>query len=218
MDPIAPRRSLREEIASQLRAAIVTGHLRPDTVYSALGLAADFGVSVTPVREAILDLAKEGLVGIAKNKGFRITALSDDELDEITEIRTLLEVPAVAARACQLSPEQLAELETLAVSIVDAARAGDLTAYLAADAAFHKHLLGTGKNRQLTQIILDLRNRTRLYGLDALVESKQLIHSAEEHLELVNLLRDGRPTAVARLMRRHLSHVRGIWAGPATTS
>ncbi|WP_246002517.1 GntR family transcriptional regulator [Allorhizocola rhizosphaerae] len=213
MERIAPRRSLREEVTAQLRAAIVAGHLRPGVVHSVPVLAAQFGVSATPVREAILDLAKEGLIGIVKNKGFRISALSDEELDEITEVRELLEIPAVAACAGKLSTDQLSELETLAVSIVDAARAGDLAAYLAADAAFHKRLLGTGKNRQLMRIILDLRNRTRLYGLDALVESKQLIHSAEEHVELVKLLRAGRREPVARLMRRHLSHVRGIWAG-----
>lgn len=196
-----------------MRAALIAGHLRPGVVYSVPTLAAQFGVSPTPVREAILDLAKEGLVTIVKNKGFRITALSDEELDEITAVRALLEVPSVAALAGKLSPAGLHELETLAISIVDAARAGDLTAYLEADTRFHTHLMGTLGNRLLVQTVTELRNRTRLYGLDTLAADKQLIPSAEEHVELVSRLRSGDRKAVERLMRQHLSHVRGIWAG-----
>jgi DNA-binding GntR family transcriptional regulator len=164
------------------------------------------------VREAILDLAKEGLVSIAKNKGFRVSELSERELDQITEVRALLEIPTVTALHGTLSPGQLTELRLLADAIVTAAQKQDVVAYLAADTAFHETLLGLSGNTRLVEIVTDLRNRTRLYGLDALVHSGQLVDSAAEHLELVSLLESGRADDVAKLMRRHLSHVRGIWA------
>ncbi|GAA2910803.1 hypothetical protein GCM10011428_26590 [Streptomyces violaceus] len=78
--------SHRERVADALRAALIAGELRPGEVYSAPGLAARFGVSATPVREAMLDLAKEGLVDTVPNKGFRVTAVSERQLDEYTHI------------------------------------------------------------------------------------------------------------------------------------
>ncbi|GAB2930885.1 GntR family transcriptional regulator [Micromonospora polyrhachis] len=206
------RQSLREEVAQALRAAIVAGQLRPGTIYSAPTLAGQFGVSPTPVREAILDLAKEGLVTIAKNKGFRISSLSDEELDEITEIRELLEIPVVAKQVGRLSAEQLKRLRALADSVVAAASRGDMVGYIEADTAFHLTLLSSAGNRRLVDMIAHLRNRTRLYGLDALVKSGQLVASADEHVQLVELLETGNREAVTDLMRRHLRHVRGIWA------
>ena len=70
------RRSLREEITELLRAAVMAGELQPGVTYSAPSLAEQFGVSATPVREAMLDLEKEGLVEIVRNKGFRVTSPS----------------------------------------------------------------------------------------------------------------------------------------------
>jgi DNA-binding GntR family transcriptional regulator len=206
------RQSLREEVAQALRAAIVAGQLRPDVTYSAPTLATQFGVSPTPVREAILDLAKEGLVTIVKNKGFRIRSLSERELDEITEIRELLEIPVVADQVGRLSAGQLRELSALADAIVTAASRGDVVAYIEADHEFHLTLLRAGGNLRLVETVADLRSRTRLYGLDALVESGQLVASANEHVELVKLLAAGDREPVVDLMRRHLRHVRGIWA------
>ncbi|MGN6600433.1 MAG: GntR family transcriptional regulator, partial [Actinomycetes bacterium] len=96
--PLVPgRQSLRERAADALRAALVAGEMRPGVTYSAPSLAAQFGVSATPVREAMLGLAKEGLVEAVRNKGFRVTELSDRDLDEITELRSLVEVPTVGA-------------------------------------------------------------------------------------------------------------------------
>ena len=75
--PLGGRRRLRDEVAAALRAALIAGELRPGEVYSAPVLAARFGVSATPVREAMLDLVREGLVDTMPNKGFRVTELSD---------------------------------------------------------------------------------------------------------------------------------------------
>ena len=72
-----PRISYRERVVDALRAALIAGELRPGEVYSAPALAGRFGVSATPVREAMLDLVREGLVDTVPNKGFRVTAVSN---------------------------------------------------------------------------------------------------------------------------------------------
>ncbi|MCX4419825.1 GntR family transcriptional regulator [Streptomyces mirabilis] len=204
--------SYRERVADALRAALIAGELRAGEVYSAPTLAARFGVSATPVREAMLDLAKEGLVDTVPNKGFRVTAVSEKQLDEYTHIRSLIEIPTTVQLATTADPVSLEALRPAAREIVTAAAAGDLIAYVEADIRFHLGLLALAGNAHLVEVVGDLRKRSRLYGLHALVEAGRLQDSAEEHLELLDALVDRDPEAVRRVMTRHLGHVRGLWA------
>jgi DNA-binding GntR family transcriptional regulator len=204
--------SYRERIADALRAALIAGELRPGEVYSAPTLAARFGVSATPVREAMLDLAKEGLVDTVPNKGFRVTAVSEKQLDEYTHIRALIEIPIVADLAMTAEPVSLEALRPAAREIVQAAAAGDLVAYVEADTRFHLGLLALAGNAHLVEVVGDLRKRSRLYGLTALLEGGRLLASAEEHLELLDALTARDRNTVREVMTRHIGHVRGLWA------
>jgi DNA-binding GntR family transcriptional regulator len=181
-------------------------------VYSAPTLAARFGVSATPVREALLDLVKEGLVDAVPNKGFRVTAVSERQLDEYTHVRALIEIPTVVELTRTAAAESLEALRPAAREIVAAATAGDLIAYVEADTRFHLGLLALAGNAHLVEVVRDLRGRSRLYGLTALVEAGRLRDSAEEHLELLDALLARDESAVRAVMTRHLGHVRGLWA------
>ncbi|MGW0557333.1 GntR family transcriptional regulator [Streptomyces sp. NPDC002926] len=209
---ITARERLRDQVAHALRAALISGELRPGEVYSAPGLAEDFGVSATPVREAMLDLAREGLVEPVRNKGFRVTEVNERDLDQYTEIRTLIEVPMVGRITRSASREDLEALRPVAEEIVRAAREHDLIGYLEADRQFHLTLLGLAGNERLVETVGDLRKRSRLYGLTALDERDQLLPSAEEHLELLDLMLAGDAKAAEACMTRHLGHVRSLWA------
>ncbi|MEU6283260.1 GntR family transcriptional regulator [Streptomyces sp. NPDC047028] len=206
------RSSFRERVAEALRAALIAGELRPGEVYSAPSLAARFGVSATPVREAMLDLAKEGLVDTVPNKGFRVTAVSDRQLDEYTQIRALIEIPTVVELARTADRVSLEALRPAAREIVAAAAAGDLIAYVEADTRFHLGLLALAGNTHLVEVVADLRGRSRLYGLTALVEAGRLLASADEHLQLLDALLERDEKAVHAIMTRHLGHVRSLWA------
>ncbi|MFC8195459.1 GntR family transcriptional regulator [Streptomyces sp. NPDC057298] len=204
--------SYRERVADALRAALIAGELRPGEVHSAPALAARFGVSATPVREAMLDLAKEGLVDTVPNKGFRVTAVSEKQLDEYTHIRSLIEIPTTVGLAARADSAALEALRPVAREIVTAAAAGDLIAYVEADIRFHLGLLALAGNDHLVEVVGDLRGRSRLYGLHALVEAGRLEASAEEHLEILDALAARDEEAVRAVMTRHLGHVRGLWA------
>ncbi|MFF9912487.1 GntR family transcriptional regulator [Streptomyces sp. NPDC013457] len=168
---ITARERLRDQVAHALRAALISGELKPGAVYSAPGLAEDFGVSATPVREAMLDLAREGLVEPVRNKGFRVTEVDERDLDQYTDIRLLIEVPTVGRVTLTLSG-----------------------------------------NARLVETVGELRKRSRLYGLTALDERGELLPSAEEHLELLDLMLAGDVRGAEECMVRHLSHVRSLWA------
>jgi DNA-binding GntR family transcriptional regulator len=209
-------RSLRSQVVDALRGALVAGELEPGVVYSAPTLAARFGVSATPVREAMLDLVKEGLIEAVRNKGFRVRALSERDLDELTEIRELLEIPTVARLAGQVSTVDISRLGRIAGRIEKAAAAGDLIGYVEADRDFHLQLLGLAGNERLVAVVGELRARARLYGLQRLADQGELDASAHEHAALLDALAAGEALAVEKLMRQHLGHVRGIWARSST--
>lgn len=210
---VGSRTSLRDEAIKTLQAAIIAGELRPDVVYSAPTLAAQLRMSATPVREAVLDLVNQGLVETVRNKGFRVVELDAAELDELTEVRLLLEVPAVRLLARRgLGAEEYARLKHLATQIERAAVRNDMIAHNKADLEFHTALLGLLSNKTLVATVQSLRLRSRLYGMSRLADSGQLLPTSHEHIELLDLIRDGDAAGAARLMRQHIGHVRGSWA------
>lgn len=210
--PLAQRENLRDSVANALRAAVISGELKPGEVYSAPMLGARFGVSATPVREAMLDLVREGLVISLRNKGFRVTEVSDADLDEVAAVRQLIEPPTIRDVVATIPAADYPRLRRLAEDIVVAAEAGDLIAYIEADRVFHVTLLAYSGNQKLVDVVSDLRSQTRLLGLTPLVESGRLVPSATEHHELLDLVEAGDGKGAEQLMRRHIGHVRGLWA------
>lgn len=208
--------SLREQVARALRAAIVSGELEPGEVYSAPGLGARFGVSATPVREAMLDLVRENLVTTVPNKGYRVTTMDEADLDDITELRMLIEPPLAAQVTPAIPDEDLPALREMARAIIDGALAGDLVAYTEADRTFHLRLLEYAGNPRIGALVADLRAHTRLYGLASLLESGELEESAREHDIILDAIEARDPQEVERLMRAHISQTRGRWAHPSS--
>jgi DNA-binding GntR family transcriptional regulator len=205
--------SLREQAGQVIRASILAGELEAGEIYSATVLAERLGVSPTPVREAMLDLANVGLVEAVRNRGFRVLTPDDRDLDEIGEMRLMLEVPATRQVVERASDKDLAALERVVADIEAAADKGDLSAYLLADRQFHIGLLELTGNRRLARLVEQLRDQTRLIGLKELAESGRLAESTQEHGEILRALQARDADRAEELMRVHIEHTRGIWAG-----
>ncbi|WP_223199437.1 GntR family transcriptional regulator [Solihabitans fulvus] len=215
---VRQRESLRDQVTEALRSFLVTGQLKPGQIYSAPVLASELGVSATPVREAMLDLVREGLVETVRNRGFRVTQVSDGELDAMAELRGLIEIPTMAAvaRHCVGAIAEAAEaLRPLAEEMVEAAAAKDLGRFITLDTDYHLSFLALHGNRHIVDVIRTLRGRTRLYGLRLLAERGTLTQHATEHLEILGAALDRDPEAMTRIMTVHIGHVRRLWAGRA---
>ena len=210
--------SLREQARKVIRGLIITGQMHPDQLYSVPRLATDLGVSATPVREALLDLAREGLLEPVRNRGFRVVALSSKERNDIFAIRVLLEVPSVAeiARA-GLAPAQLAELRELAAATKRAADAGNLIEFLETDRTFHVGLIEALGNKPLAELVETLRDRVRLRGFEKGSSREYIAQSAAEHFQLLDFLSKQDEAGAVAVMRRHLERSRDVWGdGPGT--
>lgn len=210
----APRRmperfSVRDQVLEALRAALVSGELRPGTVHSAPALAARYGVSATPVREAMQLLAREGAVEVLPNRGFRMVERSSRDLAELAEIRALLEVPVVLGLARSVPSDRWEALRPLAEATVTAAALGDRAAYAETDRAFHRAMLELSGNRQLVAVADELHRRAQwpLAAPHPLRPTRraELVADATEHAVLLEALVAGDVVTVESLVREHFS-------------
>jgi DNA-binding GntR family transcriptional regulator len=207
--------SLREQAQQVIRASILAGDLVAGELYSASTLAERLGVSPTPIREAMLELANGGLVEPVRNRGFKILTPDDRDLDEISQLRLMLEVPAMRIVAERASDADLAELREIVERIEATAAAADVAGFLLADRAFHLGMLELTGNGRLVRLVAQLRDQTRIAGITALAREGNLAKSAAEHRDILDALAERDPDMAEVLMKRHLVHTRGIWAGRA---
>ncbi|WP_328941954.1 GntR family transcriptional regulator [Streptomyces sp. NBC_00250] len=212
-EPAAPapasrvvRHSVRGQILDALRTALVGGELVPGEVYSAPALGERFGVSATPVREAMQRLAVEGAVEVVPNRGFRVTERTPRELAELAEIRALIEVPVMLRLARTVPAARWAELRPLAEATSTAAARGDRAHYAEADRAFHRAVLSLAGNEQLLAVADDLHRRSQWPLISApAVRHGVLVADAAEHTALLDALIAHDLPVVEALVREHFT-------------
>ncbi|MBU6533295.1 GntR family transcriptional regulator [Streptomyces mayonensis] len=203
--PLVQRSSVRGQVLDALRNALATGELRPGEVYSGPVLGERFGVSATPVREAMQQLALEGAVEVVPNRGFRVVERGEGELAELAEVRELIEVPVWLRLARTVPAERWAELRPLAEATVRAASAGCPAPYAEADRAFHRAVLALAGNEQLVRIAGDLHRRAQWppAGAPSVRGRADLVADAHEHTALLDALIAGDQDVVRTLVGAH---------------
>lgn len=204
--------TLRAQAETAIRGMIITGEIAQGELYSAPELAKQLGVSATPVREAMLDLVTEGLVESVRYRGFRVLALEEKDLDDITHIRVLLEAPTVAALTHSpeaLTPDVVKSLRAQCAEMVSAAASNRVSDFIAIDRAFHLDLLRLAGNARLVAIVERLRNSTLRYGLRSM-DRERFVGIAQEHNRIVDLLLEGNESALHDLVAEHVLANRGI--------
>ncbi|MEU8761713.1 GntR family transcriptional regulator [Streptomyces sp. NPDC048659] len=200
------RHSVRGQILEALRTALVGGELVPGEVYSAPALGERFGVSATPVREAMQQLATEGAVEVVPNRGFRVTERTPTELAELAEIRALIEVPVMLRLARTVPAARWTELRPLAEATGAAAARGDRAHYAETDRAFHRAVLALAGNRQLLLIADDLHRRSQWPLVSAPATTHgELVADAAEHSALLDALIAQDLQVVSSLVREHFA-------------
>lgn len=131
------RSAMRESVADAIRRTLLEGGFRPGEVISEVPLAAEFRISRGPVREALLTLAKEGLLVHSPNRGFRVLEFSAGDLEQIEAVRGALEPLALAAGRNYLTAEDARRLTSLKEELVQAFSAGRHDRCVAAEVQFH---------------------------------------------------------------------------------
>ena len=199
-------RALYEQVAEQLRGRILAHTLGPGSWIDEQALAVEFGISRTPLREALKVLASEGLVTMKLRRGAYVTEVSERDIAEVYHLLALLESDAAATVAHAASAAQLGELEALHRELE--AMASDRDRFFAANERFHMRLLEIADSRWRLQLVIDLRKVMKLYRHHSLFKQGRLEASLKEHRQIMAALKSRNAERAQQLMRQHLAHGR----------
>ncbi len=197
------RRALYEDVADRLRGQIFARELEPGAWIDESKLAAEYGISRTPLREALKVLAAEGLVTMKPRRGAYVAEMSRDDVAQIYHLLSLLEADAAGEVARHASAAQLAQLTHLHERLEKQVRQRD--AFFAANEQFHMALLDIAGNRWRTQIVADLRKVMKLNRHHSLCKQGRLSESLAEHRALMAAITSRESSKAARLMREHFA-------------
>jgi len=199
--PSLARRALYQDVADRLRQQIFARQLEPGSWIDEVKLAAEYGISRTPMREALKVLAVEGLVTLKAGRGAYVTEMSRDDVAQVYHLLALLESDAAAQVAAHGTEEQRAELAALHDQLEKQVRQRD--AFFAANERFHMALLRMAGNRWAFQMVTDLRKVMKLNRHHSLFKQGRLAESLAEHRALMKAVQAKDGTAAAKLMRAH---------------
>ena len=210
---LAPR-ALYEEVAERLRQQIFNRELEPGSWIDELKLAATWGISRTPLREALKVLATEGLITMKVRRGAYVTEPSTDDVQQVYHLLALLESDAAGEVAAHRNADALAELQALHDQLERQVRQRE--AFFATNEAFHFKLLELAGNRWRLQIVGDLRKVMKLNRHHSLFRKGRLSQSLAEHRLIMQALQAGNAQAATRAMREHFDNSLKATSGQAT--
>ena len=210
---LAPR-ALYEEVAERLRQQIFNRELEPGSWIDELKLAATWGISRTPLREALKVLATEGLVTMKVRRGAYVTEPSSDDVGQVYHLLALLESDAAGEVARKHNAQALSELQALHDQLERQVRQRE--AFFATNEAFHFKLLELAGNRWRTQIVGDLRKVMKLNRHHSLFRKGRLSQSLAEHREIMAAIAAGHPQGASQAMQRHFENSLKATSGQAT--
>ncbi len=197
-------RALYEEVAELLRQRIFSNQLAPGSWIDELKLAEEYGISRTPLREALKVLATEGLVTMKVRRGAYVTEINAKDQRDVYHLLSLLEADAAAVVAASASAEQLQDLQSLHQAL--RAAVADTDQFFAVNEHFHMRLLEIADNRWRNQMVADLRQVMKLNRHHSLLKSGRVAESLREHQALMDALLARDPHLSAQRMREHFAN------------
>lgn len=195
-------------VYEQLRQRIVSGDIPPGERLTEIALAEDFGISRTPVREALRRLEQDGLVERAA-RGMRVRERSPNEILEIYEVRILLETAAARAAATRRTPLDVARLEQLHENMVKT-EVGDAQTMETINRRFHEMLWATSHNSTLIDVLTRLNSYLLRYRGTTLTHGDRWKTVLKEHEELLDAIREGDADRAAEIAEEHMTGARNV--------
>lgn len=204
----APRRRLRDTAYERLKDAIRHQELQPGQALSETYLSESLGISRTPVREALQQLAQEGLVQVIPGRAVTVAAPSVQGILNLIHIRSLLEPEVARLVADAPTPEVVTTLRETLVKMQAAAEQGDKAAWSRADAIWHETLAGACPNTLLAELTLQMRNRSHSLSVDSQTTIARLVDCTDEHRQVVDAIETRNPAVAQQAMQQHIHELR----------
>ena len=208
MNTLLRHRTLPAAIADALRKAILSGEHKAGDQLRQDRLAETFGTSRIPVREALIQLESEGFVTMVPHKGAVVTGLSRAEIDDVFDLRVLLEPRLLRHSLPRLTPEDFARLDALEGRFSAALAAGNAEEWGRLNAEFHLALYAKADLPRTLATVIGLLQTSERYTRLQLSDAARLERAMAEHRALVRLCRRGVADEAVKLLGDHVEAVR----------
>jgi DNA-binding GntR family transcriptional regulator len=204
------RKLLREHVYTGVKSAIIGGDFQPGKRLIEERLAADMATSRTPVREAIQKLEKEGLIFRLPRGGFAVKSVTEDEVEEILGLRSVLEGYAAFLATSRITDAELKQLDEIIMREDACLKNLDVDEFIRLDGDFHDVLYRAAKNARLYGLLNDLRDYMYRYRVIILHYQRKLHLAVQDHREMLASIKAKSPRQVERLVRKHVSRGKEI--------
>ena len=196
--------SLAKMAYEAIRKSILSGQWKIGELYNEKAIAADLGISRTPVREALLELASQDLIIFLPRRGLMVNRFTRRDVDEIFELRKAIELAAVEKITVTSPPFDLFEIEESLLSQRKAVKQKDYLAFMEADRLFHTRFSELTNNRRIIAILENIRDMIHVMGAKALALEGRAIEVIEEHQTIFEAVKKGNINEARRAMAYHL--------------
>ena len=203
MDAFLP---LRDVVFNTLREAILKGDLKPGERLMELQLAAQLGVSLTPIREAIRMLEQEGLAVTVPRKGAEVAKMTLKGMEDVLEIREALDILACQLACVRITEEQLVLLEEKKKAFEDSLKSGNVRAIAETDVAFHDVIYDATNNPKLVNMLNNLREQIYRYRVEYLKKEENYPKLITEHNAIFDALANHSQEAATASIREHVKN------------
>jgi len=196
--------SLAKMAYEAIRKSILSGQWKIGELYNEKAIAADLGISRTPVREALLELASQDLIIFLPRRGLMVNRFTRRDVDEIFELRKAIELAAVEKITVTSPPFDLFEIEESLLSQRKAVKQKDYLAFMEADRLFHTSFSELTNNRRIIAILENIRDMIHVMGAKALALEGRALEVIEEHQTIFEAVKKGNIEEARRAMAYHL--------------
>ena len=197
---------LRDVVFRTLRRQILMGELKPGERLMEVKLTKKLGVSRTPVREAIHMLEIEGLAKVIPRRGASVSDITEEDLQDVLEVRCALEELAVELACARRSEEDIFNIKKAARAFVEATKTGSISEMAEKDVAFHNHIFSATGNKRLIQLVGNLSERMYRYRIEYLKNKGVYEGLIKEHSDIIRYIEGNAPSEARGAIRRHITN------------
>ena len=196
--------SLREMAYKGIKNAIMSNQLKRGEFYSEQGLASQFGISKTPVHEAILDLESRGFVTLVARKGIKVNDLTVEDIHALYQFRLVIEAAAIRLVNWKVRSQDSERLRAVHQNCIKATKANDHLEYRKWDRDLHNFLVSKTQNSYLVSALENIRDLIDWMGVRAMYRPNRLAEVDKEHGKILEMIEKGDAETAAKSMEKHI--------------
>ncbi|MFQ5427589.1 MAG: GntR family transcriptional regulator [Thermodesulfobacteriota bacterium] len=208
--PVEKPLTLRESIVDFIKDAVVSGRLKPGERVPEQEIAANFGISRTPIREAFRQLESEGFISLIPRKGAVVSPITDKDVVEFYAIKSLLEGYAARTACPSLTARDIKKLESLNAAMARCAEKGDVKGFFNLDNQFHNTFLKACGNEKLYDLVHSLVQQFERFRITALSLPGRMTESLSQHRDIIEAFRNSEALLVETLVRANAEKGRDV--------